>query len=73
MAFVLIPFSSFRHRLTELIAQVGTEQLIFGLDFPYNLEEHTQTALRVLSELDLDPQQLDRVWRGNLCEVLGMT
>jgi predicted TIM-barrel fold metal-dependent hydrolase len=61
-----------RERMLELIAQVGTEQLIFGLDFPYNLEEHTRTALRALSELGLSEQQREGILGENLRKGLGL-
>ena len=61
-----------RERMLELIAQVGTDQLIFGLDFPYNLEENTQTALRVLSELGLSEQQRQGILGENLRKALGI-
>lgn len=39
-----------RERFDELLRQVGPERLIFGLDFPYNLEANTKLALRTLEE-----------------------
>ena len=61
-----------RARMLELIAQVGAEQLIFGLDFPYNLEENTQLALRTIDELGLDNRQRQLILGGNLREALGV-
>jgi uncharacterized protein len=59
-------------RLRELIAQVGAEQLIFGLDFPYNLEENTRTALKTLAELGLPDAHLGLILGENLREVLRL-
>lgn len=60
-------------RMRELIAQAGAEQLIFGLDFPYNLEENTKTALQTLAQLGLPESQLSLILGGNLREVLKLT
>lgn len=53
-------------RIRELLMQVGPELLIFGLDFPYNLEANTKVALVRLGELI--PNEADRalVLGGNL-------
>jgi predicted TIM-barrel fold metal-dependent hydrolase len=59
-------------RLAELIAQVGVEQLIFGLDFPYNLEEYTQRGLQTISELGLDEKQKELILGGNLRDALNI-
>jgi predicted TIM-barrel fold metal-dependent hydrolase len=60
-----------RDRMLELIAQVGPQQLIFGLDFPYNLEEGTETALATLRGLGLSDPDLALILGGNLCRELG--
>jgi hypothetical protein len=57
-------------RMKVLLAQVGPEQLIFGLDFPYNLEDYIHAALRVIDELQITAEQKQRVLGGNLREVL---
>ena len=61
-----------RERMLELIAQVGTEQLIFGLDFPYNLESNTRIALDTLFNLGLREDQLAQILGGNLRQALGL-
>jgi predicted TIM-barrel fold metal-dependent hydrolase len=38
-------------RILELAAQVGASQMIFGLDFPYNLEDETMTGLETIRRL----------------------
>ncbi|HZN68602.1 MAG TPA: amidohydrolase family protein [Tepidisphaeraceae bacterium] len=55
-----------RERLIEAFAQAGAEQLIFGLDFPYNLEDNTKLALQTLRELRLSDADLALVLGGNL-------
>ena len=52
--------------------QVGVELLIFGLDFPYNLEENTQLALRTLNALDLSQEDLALIVGDNLRAELGI-
>lgn len=60
-----------RERLLELIAQAGIQQLIFGLDFPYNLEENTKIALATLRSLELSESDLALILGGNLRRELG--
>lgn len=60
-------------RMKELFAQAGPEQLIFGLDFPYNLEPQTKTALDTLRGLGLSEGQLALVLGGNLRRELGIS
>jgi predicted TIM-barrel fold metal-dependent hydrolase len=59
-------------RLTELIAQVGAEKLMFGLDFPYNLEKETLIALDTISKLNLTDEESDLILGGTLRRVLGL-
>jgi predicted TIM-barrel fold metal-dependent hydrolase len=61
-----------KERLLEAVAQVGAEQFIFGLDFPYNLEENTLMGLQTLRGLGLRQEQLSLILGGNLREALGM-
>ncbi|MGH7179564.1 MAG: amidohydrolase family protein, partial [Tepidisphaeraceae bacterium] len=69
------PFNKFWHmsdeQLRELAGQVGARQLIFGLDFPYNLEEHTRTGLRRVREL-FGEQDQSLILGGNLRRELGV-
>lgn len=60
-----------RERLLELIAQAGPEQLIFGLDFPYNLEENTRKGLQTIAELGLDERAQRLILGENLREVIA--
>jgi predicted TIM-barrel fold metal-dependent hydrolase len=61
-----------KERLLEAVAQCTPDQLIFGLDFPYNLEEHTQMGLTALHSLGLPEEQLAKILGGNLREALGL-
>ena len=61
-----------RERLLEAVAQAGAAQLIFGLDFPYNLEDNTKLALRTLRDLGLPEQDLELILGGNLRRELGL-
>jgi predicted TIM-barrel fold metal-dependent hydrolase len=58
-------------RLTELAAQVGVRQLIFGLDFPYNLEEQTKMGLETVRRL-FNADQQEAILGGNLWRELGI-
>ena len=61
-----------RERLTEAVLQATPDQLIFGLDFPYNLEDNTLMGLQALRSLGLEPQQLAKILGGNLRDALGL-
>lgn len=56
-------------RLKELAAQVGVRQLIFGLDFPYNLEEQTKVGLETIRRL-FKPDDQAMILGGNLAREL---
>ena len=60
-------------RLQELMLQVGPEYLIFGMDFPYNLEENIRYALKRLQEEVPDEAQRALILGGNLRRELGLT
>jgi len=61
-----------RERLEEVVAQVGPELLIFGLDFPYNLEENTKIGIARLRELGLPAADLDLILGGNIRREIGL-
>lgn len=61
-----------KERLLELVAQVGARQLIFGLDFPYNLERETKIGLDTVKDLGLSDADLALVLGGNLRRELGL-
>lgn len=58
-------------RLKELAAQVGVRQLIFGLDFPYNLEKETNIGLETIRRL-FSPEDQALILGGNLRRELGL-
>ncbi len=59
-------------RLHELAAQVGVHQLIFGLDFPYNREPETHTALETLARVFSEADR-SLILGGNLARELGIS
>lgn len=59
-------------RLRELVLQAGAEQLIFGLDFPYNLEDATRLGIRTIRELNLPEEKTALILGGNLRRELGL-
>jgi len=61
-----------RERLLEAVAQAGASLLIFGLDFPYNLEDNTKLGLKTLRELGLSESDLALILGGNLRRELGI-
>ena len=59
-------------RLNELILQAGVDQIIFGLDFPYNLEEQLETAINTIRALDISDADKAKILGGNLREALKL-
>jgi len=59
-------------RLKELLLQVGPGLLIFGLDFPYNLEPQINIALKRLEEEVPDERDRALILGGNLRRELGI-
>ncbi len=59
-------------QICDAIAQVGAEQLIFGLDFPYNLEEDTRMGIEVIRGLPIGEMQKAMILGGNLQRELGV-
>jgi predicted TIM-barrel fold metal-dependent hydrolase len=53
-------------RLAELVAQIDATQLIFGLDFPYNLEAETKLGIDTIRAFPLPPEKIDLILGGNL-------
>lgn len=61
-----------RGRLEELVKQVGAKQMIFGLDFPYNLETETKLGIDTIRSLGMTPEDTALVLGGNLKRELGV-
>jgi len=59
-------------QILDAIAQVGAELFIFGLDFPYNLEEDTRMGLEVIRSLPISDEQKAMILGGNLRRELGL-
>jgi uncharacterized protein len=59
-----------REQLLELHAQVGADQLIFGLDFPYNQQRETKMGLETIRGLGLPDADVEKILGGNLRRVL---
>ena len=58
-------------QIKELALQVGVRQLIFGLDFPYNLEDDTMLAMRTLERLFTEEERA-MILGSNLRRELGL-
>jgi predicted TIM-barrel fold metal-dependent hydrolase len=58
-------------RLREAISQGGATQFIFGLDFPYNLEENTKIGIQTIRNLRLSAEDEALILGGNLRRELG--
>jgi uncharacterized protein len=58
-------------KLKELAAQVGVSQMIFGLDFPYNLETETKMGLETIRALFNESDQA-QILGGNLRRELNL-
>lgn len=62
-----------RPQLLELVGQVGVDQLIFGLDFPYNKERETKLGIETIQSLGLTDAEVAKVLGGNLRRALGLS
>jgi predicted TIM-barrel fold metal-dependent hydrolase len=59
-------------RLQEALLQAGPELLIFGLDFPYNNEEHIKFALKRINNEVTNEAHRSLILGGNLRRELGL-
>jgi predicted TIM-barrel fold metal-dependent hydrolase len=62
-----------RGRLLEIVAQIGAEQMIFGLDFPFNLEAETKLGIQTIRSLGLSRREVGLILGGNLRRELKLT
>ncbi len=53
-------------RMHELIRQAGINQVIFGLDFPYNDVEATKRGIEMIKALGLSEEDTAKILGGNL-------
>ena len=52
--------------------QIGADQLIYGLDFPYNQQPQTERDLEIIRNLDWPAEDIDLLLGGNLRNLLGL-
>ena len=60
-------------KVEELIWQIGEGQLIYGLDFPWNQQEHILEDLSVFAQMDISDQTRKKILGGNLKRLLKMS
>ncbi len=60
-----------QEQILEAVRQVGAEQLIFGLDFPYNGEKEAKLGIQRVRELGLSREEEARILGGNMREILS--
>jgi len=60
-------------RLHELVRQGGVDQLMFGLDFPYNDVAATRRGIETILSLDLPAPDVAKILGGNLRRELGLS
>ena len=53
-------------QMMEVILQTSIEQVIFGLDFPYNLEKETKIGLETIRALPLTESDNEKILGANL-------
>lgn len=60
-----------KERVELLIDLVGSSQLIFGLDFPYNQVDEVKEAINVIKSLEISKEDRDLILGGNMERLLG--
>ena len=58
-------------KIEFLVKLVGSEQLIFGLDFPYNGIDETLESLEVINSLNVTPQDKANILGQNLERIIS--
>jgi uncharacterized protein len=59
-------------QIMEIILQTSANQVIFGLDFPYNLERETNIALETIRGLNITEPEREKILGGNLRRELDL-
>jgi len=57
-------------KIGELIWQLGVDQLIYGLDFPWNQEEHIMQDFAIFDRMDISAVDKEKIFGGNLRKLL---
>jgi len=60
-----------KEKINKIIPMIGSEQLIFGLDFPYYQEEEIKKALKYIDTLKLTNEEKDNILYKNLNNLLN--
>jgi len=61
-----------KERMHELIRQTSVNQLIFGLDFPFNDVAATKRGIETIRSLELSPTDTAKIFGGNLQRELNI-
>lgn len=59
-------------KIGELLWQLGADQLIYGLDFPWNQEEHIKQDFAIFDRMDISLEDRKKIFGGNLCRLLSL-
>lgn len=59
-------------RITELFECVGGDQLVYGLDFPWNSRETNRQDIEILKELNIPAEAKSKILGGNLKRILSL-
>lgn len=60
-------------QIMEIILQTSVDQVIWGLDFPYNLERETKIAIETIGGLGISESDREKILGGNLRRELGLS
>jgi hypothetical protein len=60
-----------RETMQDLVALVGEDRIIFGLDFPYNSLDDTHLALQTIQSLDISAAAKEKILGGTLQTLLA--
>ena len=59
-------------RMELLVSLIGSKQMIFGLDFPYNDAYRVQEAIDVIMGLDISAEDKANILGRNLARLLDV-
>ncbi|GAI77370.1 unnamed protein product, partial [marine sediment metagenome] len=58
--------------LKDIKWQIGTDLMIYGMDYPYNKEEQIKRDIELIKGTNFSDEEVDKILGGNLKRLLGL-